>query len=471
MAVLTENSTMSSPDSVQDWFGVTTIHEHGEDTPAAILSLAVVFDGKVATVPLQNGKYSIGRDPHSSILINSPVISRNHAIIQIHPEGYIEISDRGSANGTYVASKRLEAHQPVVINIGDNIHLGQFVALVLLPEKQTQILQHEFNNSAHLTMEQIEERVDLISKTDHTVLICGETGVGKEILARRIHQLSPRRSFPFEVINMAQRSDNLIDDDLFGHDCGAYTGANQKRFGLMRAAAGGTILLDEIGDMPLSVQAKLLRILDNREFRPIGSDRTQIANIRFLAATHRDLDQLVRQNAFKHDLLERLRQWILQIPPLRERPLEIPQLVRSILLELAGESRPITARAMAALQSCHWPGNIRELKNAISRALVMADAQPIDLCHLIDLSPSRTSNAEEEPTSSDATSSWAAPPQSRKQALKLIEREHIKQALLRNGGNKSRASRDLHMSRGTLDSRINRLGLNSFLEQIRIRPR
>jgi len=225
-------------------------------------------------------------------------------------------------------------------------------------------------------MKEIFEQVDLVAGSDSTVLLTGESGTGKELFARAIHAHSHKADGPFLAVNCGAIPENLLENELFGHDKGAYTGADSAKEGYFARADGGTIFLDEIGETPLSVQVKLLRVLQDREFTPIGSERAMTVDVRLIAATNRDLEQAVAEGAFREDLYYRIHVIPIHIPPLRERKEDIPFLVDHFIRKYAERlKRPIEGIDPVAVQQLlqqNWPGNVRELENRIEQAVVMA---------------------------------------------------------------------------------------------------
>ena len=270
--------------------------------------------------------------------------------------------------------------------------------------------------------------------TDVTVLLEGETGTGKELAARAIHAMSPRTDMPFIAVNCAAIPKDLIESELFGHERGAFTGAVAAREGKFRAADGGTIFLDEIGDMSLETQSKVLRALEQREVMSVGGSRTQTVDVRVIAASNRDLHQAVADGRFREDLYYRLNVIALKMPPLRERREDILLLAESFL---AGRASSISPRARQLLLAYGWPGNVRELKNCVDRALVMGDG---DVIRPEDLPvPIRTGGSVID-----------APPES----LEEVERRHILKVLKSTKWHKSEAARILGIVRQTLDNKI-----------------
>ncbi|MGN6106649.1 MAG: sigma-54-dependent transcriptional regulator [Kofleriaceae bacterium] len=244
-------------------------------------------------------------------------------------------------------------------------------------------------------MRQLLQMIDRVAASDATVLIVGESGTGKELLARTIHRIGPRADGPFVAFDCSALAPSLLETELFGHEKGAFTGAGRARRGLFREANGGTIFLDEIGDIDASVQNKLLRVLQEREIKPVGGDRPVAIDVRVVAATNKDLKGLVARGLFREDLYWRLAVVPIQVPPLRERKEDIPQLAAHILARRRGAAKSfagnearyptqITAKALARLQSYRWPGNIRELENVLSRAAILCDGETIR-SHDLDL--------------------------------------------------------------------------------------
>jgi formate hydrogenlyase transcriptional activator len=297
------------------------------------------------------------------------------------------------------------------------------------------------------TFKRILKQVETVAPTDSAVLIRGETGTGKELLARAIHNLSARRERTLVKVNCAAIPMGLLESELFGHEKGAFTGAITQRIGRFELAHKGTLLLDEVGDIPLELQPKLLRVLQEQEFERLGSTRTQRVDVRLIAATNSDLEKMVADKKYRSDLYYRLNIFPITIPPLRERAEDIPALARFFTQKYARRLKKrieaISAEAMAALIGYHWPGNVRELEHFIERAVVLTQGTELEV------SPS-----ELKPTASTAPVSIST--------LEAAEREHILRALEESdwivGGPKGAAVR-LGMKRTTLQSRMQKLGI------------
>lgn len=295
----------------------------------------------------------------------------------------------------------------------------------------------------HPRMLEIYKTIGAVSSGTAPVLICGETGTGKELVARSIHANSPNGEEPFVAVNCAALPDGLLESELFGHVRGAFTGAVEDRKGRFELAKTGTILLDEIGDTSQGLQAKLLRVLQEREFFPVGGEGPRNTNARVLAATNRSLVRLVEEGKFREDLLFRLRVVEVRIPPLRDRRSDIPLLVSHILKKVAedlgGPLYGLSRDAMGLLLSHDWPGNVRELENTLTRAAV--------LCRGALITP-------EDITFTDGSD--APPPPPGAETLASMERQHVQRILVNAEGNKSEAARVLGISRPRLDRMIER---------------
>lgn len=293
-----------------------------------------------------------------------------------------------------------------------------------------------------------------------TVLIYGESGVGKELVARSVHFNSPRRERPFVALNCAAISASLIESELFGHERGSFTGAHTRARGKFEIAHGGTLFLDEIGEMVPETQAKLLRVLEEREFMRVGGDRSVRVDVRVIAATNADLEALVGSGGFRRDLYYRLKVVTLTVPPLRERRLDTPFLVRSFLSDLARanavEPKTITEEALAILTQYHWPGNVRELKNLIESLLVSVRAPEIDAAAL----PQYVRQGAVAPTGDKLDPGMT---------LAEMERELIRRTLQFTGGNRTHSAELLGIGVRTLQRKIGGYGL--AIPPTRRRPR
>lgn len=285
-----------------------------------------------------------------------------------------------------------------------------------------------------------------IAATDASVVITGESGTGKEVLARALHVNSPRAGKPFVAVNVTALPAELLESELFGHVKGAFTGAFALKHGLFEAADGGTLLLDEIGEMPLALQAKLLRVLQNGEIRRVGDTRSFSVDVRMLCATHQNLRTCMAERRFREDLYYRLSVFTLTIPPLRERPEDILPLTRMLLAQETDSRGEMTEEAELALQAYAWPGNVRQLANAIKHGAVLAQGKPIGVAHL---PPEVVSPATRRGGSA------------RLRTLADVERAHIVQVLEACDGRCSEAARVLGIGRTTLWRKLRAFGIET----------
>jgi DNA-binding NtrC family response regulator len=299
-----------------------------------------------------------------------------------------------------------------------------------------------------------------VATTDTTVLLLGESGTGKELFARAVHHLSPRRSKPFVAVNCAAIPETLIESELFGHERGAFTGATERRPGKFELASGGTIFLDEIGELPLSAQSKLLRAIEEKVVDRVGGRAPVPVDVRVVAATNRDLQTAAEAGEFRRDLYFRLAVFPVEIPPLRERGDDVVLLAKHFAAQLGRELRKreavLSDEAVAALRAHRWPGNVRELENAIERACILADSATLTPA---DLGLARTSDARKaEDASADfdisGTLSEAA-----ERAARAVERRKIADSLRAHEGNKTRAAEELGVSYKTLLTKIKEYNL------------
>jgi DNA-binding NtrC family response regulator len=301
-------------------------------------------------------------------------------------------------------------------------------------------------------MRDVQKRLGRAAGTNSTVLISGETGTGKEVAARVLHRASARADGPFVAVNCAAIPEDLLESELFGHGKGAFTGAQNERRGRFEAAHGGTLFLDEVGDMPLPMQAKLLRVLQERQVTPLGTNRPIDVDVRVVAATHRDLPAMVAAGTFRQDLLYRLNVIPLHMPPLRERVADILPLAEHFLASPDAPRKHLSADAQRLLATFAWPGNVRELANAIERACALAPGALLtreDFAFLFDTAA---------PSSDAIPAHLAELPLN--DALAQLERALIERALALSNGNRAEAARRLGISRQSLYTRMANLGLS-----------
>ena len=305
---------------------------------------------------------------------------------------------------------------------------------------------------------EVAQLVQKVAPTKTTVLLLGESGTGKELFARAIHNLSHRRDYPFVPINCAAIPKNLLESELFGHEKGSFTGADAKKLGKFELADRGTIFLDEVGDMDLTLQSKLLRAIQESEIERIGGMKTVKVDVRIVAASNRDLEKAVEDKGFREDLYYRLNVFPIQIPPLRERREDIPLLVEYFIsrycLELKTTQKDISKDALNILMNYRWKGNVRELENTLERAIILCDGDSITPEHIVLTQRPVPDSAEQwqvEGSLEDVA----------KRALRIVETQRIVEALRKTKGNKSKAAEILRVSYKTLLTKIKEYGIES----------
>ncbi len=464
----------------------------------------------------------VGRHSDCDVLIDDASVSRHHAHMYLGSSCFIE--DLGSTNGTRIAGKQITPRTKVAISPGQVIVLGS-VAMVLQPIRRTSIPPPPLVQPCapptsdepviiDAEMLTVYSFLETLATSPIAILILGETGVGKELAAQRVHKCSERASKPLVQVNCAAIPENLIESELFGHARGAFTGAQTSKQGLIQAAHGGTLFLDEVGDLPLTAQAKLLRVLETGELTRIGEVKLTHVDVRFVSATNQDLPTMISQQLFRADLFYRLNGATVSIPPLRERASEIVPLARFFLARFAaqqGRQPPtISEAASQRLLAYQWPGNVRELRNIMQRTVALCKADVIEVDDLrfdvphswpgpgcipkapqipriehppnfeppawpderatqamrapspvvCETSPKRESSGaldsnlrDDSPTQRVSTSENEASTEL-KDAMQRYEREEIVTALRQTGGNQTRAAMLLGISRRTLTNKL-----------------
>ena len=302
-------------------------------------------------------------------------------------------------------------------------------------------------------MQSLYELIENVALTDSPVIVYGESGTGKELVARAIHEASPRNGFPFIKVNCAALNENLLESELFGHVKGAYTGANRSRVGRFEAAHSGTIFLDEIGEIPMATQVKLLRVLEEKEIERVGDQKPINVNVRVISATNKNLERLIKKGGFREDLYFRINVFPLNIPALRQRSEDIPTIVQSFIKENNAKTGKkilgLTPAALDKLTAYRWPGNVRELRNSIEYAYVLCSSGGIDIQHL-------------PPKIAGTSVDCIEPDQS--VVSDGNQREALVKALQETGGNQSETARILGVSRVTVWKRIKKFGINLSTE-------
>jgi transcriptional regulator with PAS, ATPase and Fis domain len=390
----------------------------------------------------------IGTSPANDVVLGDPHASRFHCEIRRTEEGYV-LRDLGSTNGTRVGEVEVKEG---VLHPGATIVVGEtrirFLADDGKPEEIAASQEERFGDvvGRSVRMREVFGVLERIAPTELTVLLSGETGVGKDVMARALHDRSARAGKPFVVFDCAAVAPTLIESELFGHVKGAYTGATADAVGAFERADGGTLLLDEIGELSLELQPKLLRALEQRTVRPLGGPKEVPVDVRIVAASHRNLERAVKQGTWRQDLFFRLSVVTLEIPPLRQRQEDLPIITESILAQL-GRKITVAPETYQILERYDWPGNVRELRNVIESASALADGPVLEPRHLVFFKP------RQKDASSLSGLDLAG------KSLETIERAAIVQTLERCKGNKTHAAKALGISTSTLYEKVKKYSI------------
>jgi transcriptional regulator with GAF, ATPase, and Fis domain len=400
-------------------------------------------------------EFRIGKASGNHLMLTDPAVSRFHCVIEYTPRGLL-LRDLGSTNGTQVGNcwiERAYLRQQVPIQIGRTtlqVVAAETSRAPALPEPQRELPLLGVSGA----VERLLAALASVDKSGVTVLLEGETGTGKSLLAETIHQSGPRQQGPFVVVDCGAIAPSLIESELFGHERGAFTGAIDRRVGAFEAASGGTIFLDEVGELPLGMQPKLLRALEERTVKPVGSTRSLRVDVQVVAATNRDLREAVARGDFRPDLYYRLDALRLQLPPLRERLQDLPPLIEKFARRVRPDIDPAfldtLTRTLATRQE--WPGNIRELRNAVEKAILLGEipSQATVPLSVPSLNPAGAA------TGFDATVSFR---DAKDRAMAEWERVFLRSLVDHARGNLSLAARLVQMDRGHLRSLLRRYQL------------
>ncbi|MEM9071205.1 MAG: sigma 54-interacting transcriptional regulator [Myxococcota bacterium] len=376
----------------------------------------------------QPGRVLVGTSPACDLQLTDRAVSRRHLALELSGNA-LRVRDLDSTNGTFVAGVRLFdglVEPPASLEIGGSVLQVERTTHAAPPTEAREAFGRMIGASQ--VMRRLYPLCDRLAASDIPVIIEGETGTGKEALAEALHEMGPRNSGPFVVFDCTIVPDNLMEAELFGHARGAFTGATEARDGVFLQAHGGTLLLDEIGDLSPQLQPKLLRAIDRGEIRPIGKSASVRADVRIIAATRRDLDREVHEGRFRDDLFHRLAVGRVELPPLRERRGDIARLARAFWTQLGGDEAHLTRALLRRWESHRWPGNVRELRNTVARQLALGEL------------------AGWKPDTAPEPSAWldailALPLKEAKQRMMLeFERRYVQAMLQRHDGNVTRAA-------------------------------
>ena len=453
-------------------FTLTTL-EGGRSARLPALRITLTPPGRPpVTAALGVHSLVVGTSSECDLTAIDPRMSRRHCELRLTERG-VALRDLGSKNGTFIGDVPiLDAFLPVSVpaRAGGS-------TLLLTPEKGGTLLALSNRTSfgdavgASTPMRALFALLERAAPSDETILLLGESGTGKEVLARAIHENSPRKKGPFVVVDCGALAQGLVEDELFGHTRGAATGLHAERAGLLEEANGGTVFIDEIGELPLDLQPKLLRAIENRQVRRLGSNEPRPFDARIIAATHRNLRARTKDGSFRADLYFRLSVVEVHIPALRERKEDIPLLVERFL---AARRPPaslseLPASAMALLEAHDWPGNVRELRNTVSRIMLFPELLPETLGAdaALEGSDRRRGGALGQGTSGDGDEDRTAAllslplPEARELVMEQFEKRYVEQRLKQHGDNITRAAESMGVSRQLLYRLVERYRLRA----------
>ena len=414
-------------------------------------------------VPLDR-TVEIGADPTCQLVLQDASVSRKHASVSI-ASGKLVVRDLGSRNGTLFGGARIKEAQ---VPLGAVLTIGKTTIAIQPRWYIREVSPSKARSFGELVGESVPMRevfalLERAAPADVTVLIEGESGTGKELAARSIHAASSRAKGPYVVFDCGSVPAELAESELFGHKRGAFSGATADRQGAFQRAHGGTLCLDELGELPLELQPKLLRVLEAGEVRPVGEDAPRKVDVRVLAATNRDLNAEAQRGRFRHDLLYRLEVVRVRLPPLRQRPGDIPALVTHLLSGKLPHGDEIGGDNLARLMSYSWPGNVRELRNALARAVTLAGTpgKPAPFAKLVfNLGPASSAPATigaEFP----GVSSKVPYKEAKAQLLESFERAYVSSLMEHHGGNIQRAAAAAGLSRKHLYELLRRADVDA----------
>jgi DNA-binding NtrC family response regulator len=457
-------------DAVEGQSGHCTLTSTDRDRSLQVPSLVVTIAGAagpvapVAEVRLEMKPLVVGTSPECDLVLSDPRVSRRHCELALTPSGIL-LRDLGSKNGTFAGKIAL---REALLAPGEVVTVGSTTLVVrpvgppaVVPMSPTGRFGDAIGQS--YVMRTLFARLERAAPTDQTLLLLGESGTGKEVLARAIHEQSPRRSGPFVVLDCSAVNANLLESELFGYAKGAFTGAAGVRAGLLEETSGGTLFIDEIGELPLDLQPKLLRALETRQVRRLGANEWRPFDARVVAATHRDLRARAAEGVFRQDLYYRLAVVEVRVPALRERKDDIPALVERFLAAYDPPRKlaDLPPHALALLAAHSFPGNVRELRNLVAR-LVLFPELGLDLPE-----PSSEGAGAAAPRAPGNDAEALAPllqmplPAARELVMERFERGYVAAKLVQHGGNISRAADAMGVSRQLVHRLLERYGMKA----------
>ena len=401
-------------------------------------------------IPLTGDQLRLGRELDNDVPVGGALVSRHHAELVRTAAGY-RLRDLESTNGSYLGGARITeviVEDQAVVTIGKTqLKVGMVEEDLGLPED---LATFGPAIGASQSMKQLFGILDKVAPTDSTVVLLGETGTGKEVLAKAIHQRSKRGNRPFVVVDCGAVAPTLIESELFGHVRGSFTGAISDRNGAFLEADGGTIFLDEIGELPLDLQPKLLRVLEAGMVRRVGEDKHRRVDVRIIGATHRDLEKEVDAGRFRRDLYYRLAVVLVSVPPLRDRLDDIPLLTHHFVADMGRGDFELPRGLLARFAAYHWPGNVRELRNLVERSLAGADVDPL---------PQESTSARSLQSSDSITDLPFK--EAKERLVESFTREYLESLLEKCNGNISQMAREAGIARNYVHRLVQKYGLKA----------
>jgi DNA-binding NtrC family response regulator len=415
-------------------------------------------DDAGSSVSLEPRSYRLGSDPSCDVVLKDRTVSRQHLTLEVREDGVLA-RDSGSRNGSFCEGMRFTELE---VRLGAVFRLGA-IELKIVPEDSRERVIPPSPNSrfgalvgGSRKMREVFTLLERLAAGDSDVLIEGETGTGKEGCAEGIHQASQRREGPFVIVDLAGIAPTLIESELFGHVKGAFTGAQTDRAGVFERADGGTVFLDEVGELPLDIQPRLLRVLERRQVKRVGANDYRTANVRVVAATHVNLEEAVKAGKFREDLFHRLAVLRVTLPPLRERPEDIPLLIDTVLERMKRPPSALSDQTRALLAQYPWPGNVRELRNIVDRVVNMGEAVLPEVAPTPGGKPAAAAVA-----GAAATTDLELPfKEAKERLIEGFERDYLKSLIERCEGNISRAAREAGIARLYVRKLLKKHGLH-----------
>ena len=403
----------------------------------------------------------IGSSPECDLILEHPTVSRLHARVEFEADGY-RITDLRSKNGVRVSGVKV---RDAFLQSGSEVHFGEVALRFGLEGRRVEVQLARESSFDHLIgassqMREIFALLARVAPSEATILIEGSSGTGKELVAEAIHRHSSRSQGPWVVFDCSAVAPDLIESELFGHVRGAFTGAVADRKGVFEAASGGTLFIDEIGELPADLQPKLLRVLETGKVRPVGSTEVRTTSVRVVAATNRTLAREVEEGRFRDDLFYRLAVIHVRLPPLSQRPEDIPLLVSHFLDSAGAHDVSVSFETMGRLQRHPWPGNVRELKNYVERAVLLSERGRLETRHLAGR-PLDEDDSQEQGAGLNVDMSLPFK-DAKARLIDVFERQYWTERLDAAGGNVSEAARQGGIHRKSLEYLLKKLDLRPF---------